>query len=474
MRGSKSVLSKTGKALPATSRTLFVSAITMEVFSLQSMNSNRSNKHVQSWGGAGGSNPSSPVKQPRHTNSQRPRSFHHADSHPESSWGSSSHDSVLEGAQKLVRAVLGKSKTLSRESCDKALATFQKKEAEHKKLNTKLEKAKTQRNAMAEPLKRLTLELQTASKDRKETKKLMAKQEEEIERLKQELSESQHAAEDYKEEKNVLQLQVIALVRQTSFRNKAQNSNATMSFADGASTFISAITSDDLPGGSENNDESLNFLDDIENMSVGTTRSSRSAAPEDSPEPGLDGEGFMEMQEKLQECLEQIGMLQAELDGARLSVKERDHKMEILEEYLMDESGVKNPVSYLTVQLTFYATSALPEAEERMEDILTRLRMEGTKVDIIMWNNFMKFWAASGMPEAPEKMEYLVECMRKECVDPDVGTWNQFMTFWALSGSPKAHDKMETLLQGMADDSIQPDVNTWNIFAKTPGKDRKR
>jgi hypothetical protein len=379
---------------------------------------------------------------------------------------------LVEEAQALVGAILGdKSVELTRKSCAKAVIQYSTQQAEWKKKEAKLTKAKDQRDAMAEPLKQLTEQLQAASKERKELHKKSAALDKEIHRLKQELERNQETAQNFKEEKNALQLQVTALIRQNSFRHKEDASVATMSFADGASTFISAITNDYLPIEYGENENSLNILDDIEGFNDPVYEKTLEAPmPEDSNEPSGSGARVRQLEIQLVQSEEQIDILRAELDGSKLSVKERERKLEILEEYLMDEAGVKNTVSYLTVELTFYATSILPDAEELMTDILMKLRLEGTKVGINIWNNYMKFWASSGLPEAPEKMENLVECMRKECVEPNIGTWNQFMTFWALSGSPKAHDKMEVLLQGMADDSIQPNVDTWNIYAKTPGK----
>jgi hypothetical protein len=307
----------------------------------------------------------------------------------------------LKAAHMLLRTILGDdSVTLTRPACYKALEHHVERLSELERTLAKLEKSKGQRDAMSGPLKRLTLQLQTAAKERHAGAKQAAKQEKEMERLRQELKDSQ--------------MTVTKLEQQNTANNqKADNGDET----------------------------SLNLLEDIS-----------SNGDEVSPEnPWIQENGL-------------------DTSSLALLVKEKERKIEILEQYLMAESGVKNPVNYWERQLAFCATSILPEALEKMDETLMQLRLIGVKVDIGTWNNFMKFWACSGLPDAPEKMEGLVEYMRKECVDPDVGTWNQFMTFWAISGSPEAHDKMEALLQGMADDGVTPDVVTWSIFAKTPAK----
>jgi hypothetical protein len=325
--------------------------------------------------------------------------------------GNLEEEADLKAAQALVRTILGdNSASLTRSSCYKALEHHADRLSELERTLAEVEKIKGLRDAMSGPLKRLTLKLQTAAKDRHAANKQAAKQEKEMEHLRRQLKDSQEA----------LQKHLISLGDQPEIACKESAQKDT------------------------ENDNSLNLLEDISESPAGP------------------------LSEEPEEKLKERG---ADESALALLLKGKDRKIEILEEYLMVESGViKSPVNYWEVQLAFCATSILPEAIEKMHEALMQLRLQGAKVEIGTWNNFMKFWACSGLPDAPDKMEGLVEYMRKECVEPDVGTWNQFMNFWATSGSPEAHDKMEALLQGMADDSVSPDVVTWSIFAKTPTK----
>jgi chromosome segregation ATPase len=272
----------------------------------------------------------------------------------------------IKAAQTLVRTILGdNSATLTRSSCYKALEQHVERLSELERTMDKVEKIKGQRDALSDPLKLLTLKLQTAAKERHAAHKQAAKQEKEMERLRRQLK-------DLQEQNAALALQepIIAPGEQPAIANACE----------------------ELVQEEAENDNSLNLLEDIS----------------ESPEGPL----LQEPEEKLKER----GPDESNL---ALLLKEKERKIEILEEYLMVESGM-SPVNYWEVQLAFCATSILPEAIMKMDEALMQLRLQGVKVDITTWNNFMKFWACSGLPDAPEKMEGLVEYMRKECVDPEV------------------------------------------------------
>jgi hypothetical protein len=272
----------------------------------------------------------------------------------------------IKAAQTLVRTILGdNSATLTRSSCYKALEQHIERLSELERMMDKVEKIKGQRDALSDPLKLLTLKLQTAAKERHAAHKQAAKQEKEMERLRRQLKD--------------LQEQNAALALQEPIISPEQPAIA--------------IACEELVQEEAENDNSLNLLEDIS----------------ESPEGPLS--------EEPEEKLEERG---ADESNLALLLKEKERKIEILEEYLMVESGMKSQINYWEVQLAFCATSILPEAIEKMDEALMQLRLQGAKVDIATWNNFMKFWACSGLPDAPEKMEALVEYMRKECVDPEV------------------------------------------------------
>jgi chromosome segregation ATPase len=272
----------------------------------------------------------------------------------------------IKAAQTLVRTILGdNSATLTRSSCYKALEQHVERLSELERTMDKVEKIKGQRDALSDPLKLLTLKLQTAAKERHAAHKQAAKQEKEMERLRQQLKD--------------LQEQNAALALQEPIISPGEQPAI-------------AIACEELVQEEAENDNSLNLLEDIS----------------ESPEGPL----LQEPEEKLKER-------GADESNLALLLKEKERKIEILEEYLMVESGM-SPVNYWEVQLAFCATSILPEAIMKMDEALMQLRLQGVKVDITTWNNFMKFWACSGLPDAPEKMEGLVEYMRKECVDPEV------------------------------------------------------
>jgi hypothetical protein len=293
--------------------------------------------------------------------------------------GSSSRNSItgekeeeagIKAAQTLVRTILGDSSaTLTRSSCYKALEKYIERLSELERALTKVEKIKGRKDAMSEPLKLLTFKLQTAAKERHAAHKQAAKQEKEMERLRRQLKDLQE-----------------------------QNQNATLAIQEPIIIPIEqpamVIACDEFIQDEAENENSLNLLEDIS----------------DSPEDPLS----KEPEEKLKE------RVAADESNLAIILKEKERKIEILEEYLMVESGLKSPVNYWEVQLAFCATSILPEAIEKMDEALMQLRLQGAKVDIATWNNFMKFWACSGLPDAPEKMETLVEYMRKECVDVEV------------------------------------------------------
>jgi hypothetical protein len=304
----------------------------------------------------------------------------------------------LSAAQTLVRTILGdNAATLTRSSCYKALEQHVERLSELERAMEKVETIKGRRDALSGPLKLLTLKLQTASKERHAAHKQAAKQEKEMERLRRQLKEAQ--------EQNVALALAMA------------NNKPIVSLEEIPAI---AIACEELPvvqkemeaeAEAENGNSSLNLLEDI------------SESPEGplviSEEPG----------EK------QISIERKAFDESTLALsivlKEKERKIEILEEYLMVESGMlKSPVNYWQVQLAFCATSILPEAMEKMDEALMQLRLQGAKVDIATWNNFMKFWACSGLPDAPEKMEGLVEYMRKECVDPEVRVRRNVVGEW--------------------------------------------
>jgi hypothetical protein len=284
----------------------------------------------------------------------------------------------LKAAQTLVRTILGdNSATLTRSSCYKALEQHVERLSELERALAKAEKTKGQRNALSAPLKLLTLKLQTAAKERHSAHKQAAKQEKEMERLRRQLKEAQ-------EQNAVLALETLSKPVITPEEGQ----------------LAIAIACEELVQKEEaENENSLNLLED-------TSESSEGPRWEESEEKRIER-----------------GAVDESTLTLELVLKEKERKIEILEEYLMVESGmVKSPVNYWQVQLAFCATSILPDAMDKMDEALMHLRLQGAKVDITTWNNFMKFWACSGLPDAPEKMEGLVEYMRKECVDPEVRT----------------------------------------------------
>jgi DNA repair exonuclease SbcCD ATPase subunit len=272
--------------------------------------------------------------------------------------GNGEEEAGLKAAQNLVRTILGdNSATLTRSSCYKALEHHFERLSELELTMAKVEKIKGRRDALAGPIKRLTFKLQAAAKERHAAHKQAAKQEKEMKRLRQQLKDSQEAVEK--------------LSQQNSILSRGEQS---------------VIACEELVLEEEENDNSLNLLEDIS----------------ESPADPLSEESEEELKEK-----------GADATTFSLLLEEKERKIEILEEYLMVESGVKSPVNYWEMQLAFCATSILPEAIENMDEALMQLRLQGAKVDITTWNNFMKFWASSGLPDAPEKMEELVEFMRK-------------------------------------------------------------
>jgi hypothetical protein len=284
--------------------------------------------------------------------------------------GEKEEEAGIKAAQTLVRTILGdNTATLTRSSCYKALEKHIERLSELERALTKVEKIKGRKDAMSDPLKSLTLKLQIATKERHAAHKQAAKQEKEIERLRRQLKDlrESNSATLGIQEPIIIPREQPAIVIQygESIQDEAENEN------------------------------SLNLLEDV----------SDSADPE-GPLP-----------EELEDKVKERG---ADESNIALILKEKERKIEILEEYLMVESGLKSPVNYWEVQLAFCATSILPEAIERMDEALMQLRLQGIKVDIATWNNFMKFWACSGLPDAHEKMEALVEYMRKECVDAEV------------------------------------------------------
>jgi small-conductance mechanosensitive channel len=265
----------------------------------------------------------------------------------------------LKAAQNLVRTILGdNSATLTRSSCYEALEQHFERLSELELTMAKVEKIKGRRDALADPIKRLTLKLQTAAKERHAAHKQAAKQEKEMERLRRQLKDSQEAVK------------------------KLSQQNAMLLRGDQP-----VIACEESVLEEAENDNSLNLLED--------TISESPADP---------------LSEESEEELKERGPGASSL--SRL-LEEKERKIEILEEYLMVESGVKSPVNYWEMQLAFCATSILPEGIEKMDEALMQLRLQGAKVDISTWNNFVKFWASSGVPDAPEKMEGLVEFMRK-------------------------------------------------------------
>jgi chromosome segregation ATPase len=136
----------------------------------------------------------------------------------------------LKAAQTLVRTILGdNSATLTRSSCYKALENYVERLSELERTLTKVEKLKGRRDALSDPLKLLTLKLQTAAKERHAAHKQAAKQEKEMEHLRRQLKESQEKNAALARQKPIISLgeqPVIAIANEEPVQEEAENENS--------------------------------------------------------------------------------------------------------------------------------------------------------------------------------------------------------------------------------------------------------
>ena len=85
------------------------------------------------------------------------------------------------------------------------------------------------------------------------------------------------------------------------------------------------------------------------------------------------------------------------------------------------------------------------------EDLLNFIQKEAVdtqslelRPNAVIYNNVMQAWAVSGLPQAPDKMDELLETMRKEGIVPDEVTYNILLRYWANRG---AVDEIEAILK---------------------------
>ena len=83
------------------------------------------------------------------------------------------------------------------------------------------------------------------------------------------------------------------------------------------------------------------------------------------------------------------------------------------------------------------------EAPVVAESLLNFLKEEADKgrpelrPHVVIWSQILDAWAKSQLPEAPERMEALLERMKTEGVEGDVIAWGCLVEYWAKSRRPE-------------------------------------
>ena len=91
------------------------------------------------------------------------------------------------------------------------------------------------------------------------------------------------------------------------------------------------------------------------------------------------------------------------------------------------------------------------------EDILKNKRSY-IKLNAIIFNQVLKAWADSSLPEAPDKMELLLQKMRTEGVDPDLFSYAIMLRFYgSFYKKEGAVVKTEAILETMKQQGLEPD-----------------
>jgi pentatricopeptide repeat protein len=134
---------------------------------------------------------------------------------------------------------------------------------------------------------------------------------------------------------------------------------------------------------------------------------------------------------------------------------------------MIDESASKshsmrpNRVIWNQV-LGAWSSCGLPEAPERMEDLLGRMKGYGIEPDVVSYTLLIKYWSRSLSTEAPSEIEKVMKRMETLGLAPNLVTWNNLLRYWSHNGQKYAPLEANAVLERMEKQGIQPSGISWN------------